>query len=299
MRPAPLRPISLVIGLLAMAAGAPSWAQQDIGETSAVKNTVTGTIGETVRRLDVADHVFQDEWIETAVESATEIVFLDETTMTFGPEARVKLDTFVFDPDPSLGKVVIDVTQGLFRLATGSMHDSAYEIRTPTATLAVRGTEIEIFVDPVTLDTEIILRDGTVLVTGCPDRAADDREAWDEPCTGETQIVVTPGTSVIVSGFDGTVSAPGVPSAAVEALVDQLDFLIVAALAEALDTAAGGETFEPPPPPPPPPPPTVTVSDAQENPSIDDKPTPEPPAEPPPTEPPPEPPCDESTSPSC
>ena len=269
MRPALPRLFSLLLGLLAMVVGAPSWAQQDIGETSAVKNKVTGTIGENVRRLHVADHVFQDEWIETAVESATEIVFLDETTMTFGPEARVKLDTFVFDPDPALGKVVIDVTQGLFRLATGIMHDSAYEIRTPTATLAVRGTEIDIYVDPETLDTEIVLRDGTVLVTGCPDRATDDRDAWDEPCTGETQIVVTPGTSVIVSGFDGTVSVPDVPSAAVEALVDELDELIVAALVEQLETAAGGETVESEPPPPPPPAPSVTSepSETAENPS--------------------------------
>lgn len=263
MRPARLRLLSLVLGLLAMVAGAPSWAQQDIGETSVVKNSVTGTIGETVRRLDVADHVFQDEWIETARESATEIVFLDETTMTFGPEARVKLDTFVFDPDPALGKVVIDVTQGLFRLATGIMHDSAYEIRTPTATIAVRGTELDIYVDPETLYTEIVLIDGTVLVTGCPNRTAD------EPCTGKTQVLDTPGTSVIVSGFDGTVSAPDVPSAAIEALIDELDELIVAALVEQLETAAGGETVESEPPPPPPPAPSVTSepSETAENPS--------------------------------
>ena len=270
MRSARLRPLSLLFGLLAMLAGAPSWAQQDIGETSVVKNRVTGTIGATVRRLDVADQVFQDEWIETARESATEIVFLDETTMTFGPEARVKLDTFVFDPDPSLGKVVVDVTQGLFRFATGTMHDSVYEIRTPTATLAVRGTEIEIYVDPVTKDTTVILREGAVLVSSCPERDRNQTALWDEPCTtGETQLLQTGDTAVFISASGAPPTAPGTPLESIDALIDELDELIVAALVEQLETAAGGETVESEPPPPPPPAPSVTSepSETAENPS--------------------------------
>ena len=115
----------------------------NIGTAAGVTNQVTGKLGDDSRSLKLGDGVFQDETIETAEESNTQLLFLDETVLTVGPESSVVLDTFIFDPEQNTGKIVLNTTKGLFRFITGSMDPAAYKIATPVATLGIRGTIIE------------------------------------------------------------------------------------------------------------------------------------------------------------
>lgn len=239
--------VALIISLMAVNA---VQAEENIGETSAVANEVTGELDENLRQLVVGDHVFQNEWIETKVESSAELMFIDETMIEFGPQSRIRLDTFVFDPDPSLGKVIVNMTQGVFRFVTGSMRSAAYEIRTPAAIIGVRGTEFELIIDPVTKATTVKLISGVVMLTSCPEAAESDDDIDDPDCTGGvTQVLDEPGLVSTVSG-DG--DAPTEPVAADQAfndLVEQMDELIIAAIAEQTVPAAGGPNeqtaFEP------------------------------------------------------
>ncbi len=86
---------------------APLFAGDEIGTTTIVVKKVTGEMAGEVRSLVVRDTVHQDEAIETSVSSASEIVFLDDTKISLGPNTRLKLDRFVFDPDPARGKFVL------------------------------------------------------------------------------------------------------------------------------------------------------------------------------------------------
>ena len=54
-------------------------AQTGIGNASKVVNQVEGAPQSNVRSISVQDDVFQNEVIKTAGESATELVFKDET----------------------------------------------------------------------------------------------------------------------------------------------------------------------------------------------------------------------------
>jgi ferric-dicitrate binding protein FerR (iron transport regulator) len=122
-------------------------AQQTIGQTEVVVASVQGAYGGRVRQLSVSDPVFHDEYIETASDAASQLRFQDGTVLSVGPSSRVALDTFVYDPDPSRQKMVISMTRGVLRFATGRLAKNAYVIATPSATITVRGTVFTVAID--------------------------------------------------------------------------------------------------------------------------------------------------------
>jgi len=54
---------------------------------------------------------------------------------------------FVYDPNKSKGSVVVNATRGSYRFVTGVQDSKSYEIKTPYATLGVRGTVLEVVVN--------------------------------------------------------------------------------------------------------------------------------------------------------
>ena len=55
------------------------------------------------------------------------------------PPSEVRLDRFVYNPDRKAGNVVIEASRGAFRFVSGSQNPSNYTIKTPLATIGVRG----------------------------------------------------------------------------------------------------------------------------------------------------------------
>ena len=148
-------PVALFAGALALAGvAAPVVAVEEIGRTSIIVKTVTGELERQVRRLVLKDNVHRDEVIEAEASSAAEIIFLDDTKIVLGPNTRLTLDRFVFDPDPALGKFVMTAGKGVFRFVSGNLSKGSYVIRTPTATIGVRGTVFAV----------VIRADGTTVV---------------------------------------------------------------------------------------------------------------------------------------
>jgi hypothetical protein len=142
--------LALALAALAVAligAADVATAQQTIGQTEVVVASVQGALGGRVRQLSVSDPVFHDEYIETAPDAASQLRFQDGTVLTVGPSARVALDDFVYDTNPSRQKMVISMTRGVLRFATGRLDKNAYVITTPTATIAVRGTIFTVAID--------------------------------------------------------------------------------------------------------------------------------------------------------
>ena len=87
----------------------------------------------------------------------------DRTNLTVAPTTEIRLDKFVYDPGGASGNVVVIATLGAFRFITGVQPHENYEIKTPVATLGVRGTE---FIALVQRDgAEIQLNSGEVIVT--------------------------------------------------------------------------------------------------------------------------------------
>ncbi len=138
-----------LIGAVLLSCGAPARAApgDDIGATVRIVNLVTAEYAKDERRLAKGDPVRQDELIEVGADGIGEIRLQDDTELALGPGARLKLDKFVYDPDISGGAIVVDLVRGAFRFITGIAAKPAYVIRTPTASITVRGTIFDVYVE--------------------------------------------------------------------------------------------------------------------------------------------------------
>lgn len=187
--------IGLAVCLLALPVFA---APQPIGETTRVVETVEGTIEDLNRVLVLRDPVHRQEYIETEVDSAARMVFADGSKLSVGSKAQVVLDDFVYaggDDDTS----VITLTKGVLRFVSGSMRKPGVEIRTPAATIGIRGTDFAVVVDDNGRTYLVMDRQGAATITGtCAGRSGDDRARCRQPLeveTGQAAQVVPDGAA--------------------------------------------------------------------------------------------------------
>lgn len=160
--------LALIVGLLASTI---SVAAQKIGIASAVLNTVHSVANGARALLRVGDGLVQNQSVETEETATAQLLFADETTMTVGPRSRVVLDRFVYNPATGTGDIVLRATKGAFRFISGAARPDTYKIKTPTATIGVRGTIIDGYCDPggnclfIVQEGEVVffLRDGKTI----------------------------------------------------------------------------------------------------------------------------------------
>ncbi|MDQ0393018.1 FecR family protein [Labrys monachus] len=115
----------------------PAHAAETIGSAVGVTPAAIGTVaGE----LGVNLHVYRDETVRTGPTGILEIEFLDQTRLALGTSSSAKLDRFVYAGSGRADDVVIGLTRGVFRFATGISSKKAYWIHTPLAGIGVRGT---------------------------------------------------------------------------------------------------------------------------------------------------------------
>jgi ferric-dicitrate binding protein FerR (iron transport regulator) len=139
---------SVLLASLAISLPASSATEKpEIGHAEVITKDVTGTLSTASRKLKTGDTIHQNEVIATAKESEAEIILKDDTKLAVGPESRIVLDSFVYDPKKKDGEVIINAAKGAFRFITGKSAKSAYTIKTPASTIGVRGTTFDGFVD--------------------------------------------------------------------------------------------------------------------------------------------------------
>jgi hypothetical protein len=160
--------------------------QLTIGNATVIVKTVTGLYDKDLRRLELRDDVYHNELIKTEERSATQLIFLDETTLTLGPNSQIVLDRFVYDPDPSKSAFVMTAAKGVFRFASGKLPKKAYKINTPAATIGIRGTVLDVSILPLEgadaagkVAVEVHLSSGEADLTTCDGRQLhiDDSDA--------------------------------------------------------------------------------------------------------------------------
>ena len=191
----------------------PLFGELAVGNASIVVKTVTGTIEENIHKIKLQDDLYHNELIETGDESATEITFLDDTTISLGPKSSIVLDEFVYDPNPSKSSFVVTVTEGALRFTSAVLPSDAYKIHTPVATIGIRGTVIDLVVGR---EPE---RDGTPGTS--MNLSVIEGEADLINCAGKV-IHVPQGSSTRIMGSAGTCSeaiSPGPPPGKVSAVL--------------------------------------------------------------------------------
>jgi hypothetical protein len=120
----------------------PAGAQQRVGVNAAVNTDANGTPpGGSMRRLTIGQEVVHNERITTDTQGQTQILFLDGSSVSVGPNADLAIDEFVYDPATGTGKMTLTGVQGAMRFVGGrlSKQDNAVNVHLASATLGVRG----------------------------------------------------------------------------------------------------------------------------------------------------------------
>lgn len=158
------RAFATILSLVAPAAFA-----ADIGAVGAVNPRTTGEPPTAnARQLIVTDRVVLEERIVAGENGLAQLMFLDQTTLTVGPNSEVVLDRFVYDPDTDAGEVALTLTRGAMRFIGGRISKSSdATIKTPGGLIGLRGGMMA--VDTTDARTRIVLLAGeraTVTVGG-------------------------------------------------------------------------------------------------------------------------------------
>jgi hypothetical protein len=149
--------------------------------------------GESRGPIFVRDDVVAESLLETVRDGRMDIEFDDKTKLIVGPNSTVKLDRFVYDPNKSSGEVAVNMSRGVLRFVTGRLSSQSYKIKTPTATMGVRGTDFVVQVDETGATTVSVL-DGEVSMTS---------DGGDDASVGAGSTGSTSGSSVSVSSTTG------------------------------------------------------------------------------------------------
>jgi FecR protein len=123
----------------AITAAAPAFAR--VGVTSETNGDPTGKPPtEAERILRVGIDIQANELITTKDNDRAHLVFLDGTSLTVAPNAKLKIDKFVYDPDGKVGDIALTATTGVFRIVGGKISKKReIVVNTPSAVIGLRG----------------------------------------------------------------------------------------------------------------------------------------------------------------
>jgi hypothetical protein len=141
--------VALVFGAVFSLSGLAS-AQSRVGVTSATSGDPLGKPpAQAERVLHVGVDVQANEAITTGVDDRAHLLFLDGSSLTVGPQARLTIDKFVYDPNVKKGELAIQATEGVFRFVGGRISKTRpVSVTTPNAALTIRGGIMLIDVQP-------------------------------------------------------------------------------------------------------------------------------------------------------
>lgn len=169
-----------------------------VGNVGAVNQAAQGTPpGGRAKALAIGAGVVDRERIETKADGRAQIVFLDKSTLGVGANSSVTIDRFVYDAAAGAGKQSVSIAKGALRFIGGEVsHGAGMEIKTPSATIGVRGgmvlvrvggAECGAIAQPRGGCDEIILLNGAAAIV---------------TAKGRRQVLTRPGYGVFV-GSDG------------------------------------------------------------------------------------------------
>ena len=135
------------------------------------------------------------------------VTFLDDSTVSLTERSSIVIDDFVFDPDPSRSRLALNMASGTARFLTGALgriNRENINIRTPVATIAIRGTDFTTHVSEIGETMVILLPDengessGEIVVTSMAGEVVMN-EPWQ--ATAVTVSETPPTPPVLLQGL--------------------------------------------------------------------------------------------------
>ena len=191
----------LLLAMVCLLAVTNSWA--GIGTVSDTKGTACSI--ERAKQKLPGDKGATIESMDTYVTGGcvSNITFKDDTKVKITENSQLMIDDFVFDPKKSdAGKLALKVGMGTVRYASGQIaknNPQKVDIKTPTASIAVRGTDFNMTVDEAGQSL-------VILVPSCKDgEKIKEYELEENLCkVGKIEVSTLAGTVTLDKAFEGT-----------------------------------------------------------------------------------------------
>ena len=132
-----MRVAALIAGLMLTM---PAWA--DIGSVTESSGTAIIKRGKDTIQIAKGTVIKTNDKVETK-NGKVKIVFKDDTNVTVTESSSLVIDDFVYDPKSGAGKLGLKAAAGTVRYVSGNIAKDPknVKINTPTAAIAVRGTD--------------------------------------------------------------------------------------------------------------------------------------------------------------
>jgi len=187
------------------------YAQAELAQADAPIGTVESLSGSvTVTHVDGSqavigkgDAIFQGDVLETGTDGAVGVLLADDTTFSLGENGSIVMDELIYNPALETGEATLNLVKGVFTFVSGQISKTGTEamvVKTPVATIGIRGTSGGIEVEPPAPGDNGPGPEGggpeakmTVVLTPDPDGSI-----------GEMAISNGGGTQVLNKAFQGT-----------------------------------------------------------------------------------------------
>lgn len=113
---------------------------QEVGKAAAVNPAAQSRGASGARTIVIGQSIAHRERIQTTSAGSVQLLFIDKTSMTIGPNSDLAIDEYVFDPRTNTGKMAATLTKGVMRFVGGQVsHQGNAQITTPNAVVGIRG----------------------------------------------------------------------------------------------------------------------------------------------------------------
>ncbi len=155
---------SILLGLAVML-GFPALAQDVVGEVVTVREGAQ--LQRDGRRFAISPEIsiLSGDTIVTNRTGAVQLVFRDNTRVVVGPSSQFVATDIQIRRNGRAQKFAINTVGGTFRFLSGDSAKRVYELRTPTATMGIRGTNFDFAIERET-NTTLVTFAGEVQMCG-------------------------------------------------------------------------------------------------------------------------------------
>lgn len=125
-------------------------ADEAIGTIKTLRGEVNVVRGATMIPATAGMRLMEADKVVTGANSAVGVAMQDDTLLSLGAKSATQLNEFRYDPVSRDGNMLVSVLKGSMRFVTGLLgkqHPAAVGIRTPTATIGIRGTDFIVAVE--------------------------------------------------------------------------------------------------------------------------------------------------------
>jgi hypothetical protein len=119
--------------------------ESPVGSIKTLGGDVLVLRGEQALPASIGMPVFQGDVIQTSSSGSVGVIFRDDSIISLGPESKLDITEYVFEPKDEKFSVLMKMIKGTFVYisgAIGKLSPNSIKLETPSSIIAVRGTKM-------------------------------------------------------------------------------------------------------------------------------------------------------------